>query len=137
MSLSYVSHGVSQPGNARLEKLDQQGKLNNNTLFRVVNLLTNVETHVPGGAISRFLNENYFVREVGENKPGILEEIGPEKTAEQIAAGIIAEAEAKAAEIMAKAQEKTSKMKGGKAAKEVVPESEPPLEASTEQEGGQ
>jgi hypothetical protein len=127
---SFVSQSnIAQPGNARLQKLEAEGKTNNSTLFRVVNLITGLETHVPGGAISRFLNQDYLVEEVGENKPGAVGAGSPEKTAEEIGASIIADAEAKAAEILEKAQEKAGKVKGAKAA--------PVEETVNNQEGGQ
>lgn len=103
---SYVSKSGERHVNARLKKLEQEGKTTNETLFEVTNLLTEVTTHVPGGAISRFLNQDYEVREVGPNGRGV---IAPDSRAEDAAAQadtIISDAQKKAADILADADAK-------------------------------
>lgn len=103
---SYVSKSGERHMNARLKRLEEEGKTTNETLFEVTNLLTDLTTHVPGGAISRFLNQDYEVREVGPNERGSL---APETGLEDATAeaeSIISDAEKKAAEMLADADAK-------------------------------
>lgn len=100
---SFITKSGSKRSKPRLSKLEVEGKTTNATLFQVENLLTGLVTLVPGGVISRFLNENYTVTEFGPNQSGSASPSNALVNAEVEADGIVADAEAKAADILAKA----------------------------------
>lgn len=114
---SVSNRGTGNVVSQRLAQLDREGKTGNDSLFKVVNLLTGHETHVPGGAIGRFMNGDYFVEYAGPNQSNSVVP-GDEESVQAIADQLLADAQAKADEIIAKAKAdseriaKASKKKG-------------------------
>lgn len=115
MVASVSNRGTGNVVSQRLKQLENENKTGNDSLFKVVNLLTGHETHVPGGAIGRFMTGDYFVEYAGPNEANVIPQ-DDKAAAQAVADKLLADAQAKADEIIAKAQAdsaKTSKKKGG------------------------